>query len=63
MAIWSSNPLIRKIYISFRNNFKITSNFDREIILQNVIVNSIIIATEVDANENQSLLQEYTFLL
>jgi len=31
--------------------------------LQNVIVNSITIVMEVDTNENQSLLQVFTFLL
>jgi len=54
---------IREIYLQLGTISRVLPILVASIILQNVIVNSITIVKEVDTNENQSLLEVFTFLL
>jgi len=54
---------IREICLQLGTISRLLPILVASIILQNVIVNSITIVKEVNTNENQSLLQVFTFLL
>jgi len=55
--------LIREIYLQLGTISRLFTILIASIVLQNVIINSITGIKGVDTNENQFLLQMFTFLL